>query len=346
MMSSSLSAGAAWLVLKLVAPVEPTDAETAEAAVAEAVSPPSWARAFDTASLPSKVPQGGDVVVVRVGGHRDLATAARVLTAALSREADRSASQAEPVQSLPAGADAMALSEGGTLVAIQVFDGQSGQTRAVISVFDNGGALLDTFNVVAGGEPEPEATAAPPIATEDAAPPPPVDSPPEVAPATEKELHIVTHMPGSDAEATLYQVTMQFSGGGYTSGASVTISGEGFEQVCRLPCNEWIDTGRGGDFFVAGRKVPRSRSFTLPDRGKAIVDVDPGNKPRLYTGAALLGSGPVIAVMGAVVLGISTVGSRSKNGVIAGGVMIPVGLLMSGVAIPLLVRNRTSVSVR
>lgn len=345
-MGLSLNAGVALLVLSLIAPTKPSDVGADERPRQdEPVSFLTWASAFAGASVVTVVPGSGDVVVLGVGEHRDLPTAARALATALSRDTGRSAHQVEPAVGVPAGADLAALSDGGPLVAIQVFDGRPGQTRAVLSFFDAHGALLDTVSVVADESGE-GTTTAPPPSVEAAPPGLSVPSSAEVQRAAKEELHVLARVPDSDAKLTLYQVTMRFSGGGYHPKGSVSISGEGFEQICRLPCDESVDTSRGGDFFVDGHKVPRSRSFTLPDRGQVTLKVEPGNTPKLLTGAGFLAVGPVLAITGAVVLGLTVGESGSKNHVIAGGVMLPVGLLLSGLGGLLFARNRTNVSVR
>lgn len=342
-----------WMSVALTA-VLTTPAPPAEPAqeIHSVVSQSVWSETFVPSAVAKLVPTGASIVLATVGQHRDVATAARALAESIRRGTGSEVNLATGLVSAPDPERALALAAGGALVTVQTFDSDAaGSTKVVLSVHAvDDGALVESVNATAG-KPMPvtaDSDPAPAEAeeTQRSQPKGPAQEAASEDAAPSDQLHLVARMSGSDQIATLFQVTMSFSGTSYGGpGGPSTVSGEGKRQVCRLPCDHWVDTTKGGEFFVGGDRLPRSKPFFLPDRGDVFLDVEPGSRPQAI--GAIVGGGLVGGLLtpGIALLPIG-VTTDDQALTISGGVMLSVGLALIPVVVVLLRRSRTKVTVR
>jgi hypothetical protein len=113
--------------------------------------------------------------------------------------------------------------------------------------------------------------------------------------------------------------------------------------ACASPCDRVVDTSRSPAFEIAGARTTRSRAFTLPPDGRALVEVDPGRKGVFATGWVFAGIGGA-ALLGGV--GTMVFADNDRRLLTAGGITLAaaIPLLIAGAV--MVATSRTRVSVR
>lgn len=115
------------------------------------------------------------------------------------------------------------------------------------------------------------------------------------------------------------------------------------QQVCAAPCDRVVDVSRSPEFYVAGPKVTRSRTFSLPRDGAANVSVKPGSRPQYVAGWVIAITGAAAALAGA---GLMVLSDRDPQRLRAGGATLGGGALILTIGAVLVGTGRTHVDVQ
>ncbi len=115
------------------------------------------------------------------------------------------------------------------------------------------------------------------------------------------------------------------------------------QQVCSAPCDRVVDVSRSPEFYVAGPKVTRSRTFSLPRDGAGHVSVKPGSRPQYVAGWVVAITGAAAALAGATLMAVS---NRDPQRLRVGGATLGGGALVLTIGAVLVGTGRTHVEVQ
>jgi hypothetical protein len=113
--------------------------------------------------------------------------------------------------------------------------------------------------------------------------------------------------------------------------------------ACESPCDRVVDTSRSPAFQIGGSRATRSRAFTLPPDGSALVEVDPGRKGAFVAGWIFAGIGGA-ALLGGV--GTMVFADNDRRTLAAGGITLAAAIPFLIAGAVMVATSRTRVSVR
>lgn len=113
--------------------------------------------------------------------------------------------------------------------------------------------------------------------------------------------------------------------------------------ACTSPCDRVVDTTRSPAFEISGPRTTRSRAFTLPPEGLALVEVRPGRKGVFATGWVFAGLGGA-ALLGGV--GTMIFADDDRRLLTAGGITLAAAIPFIIAGAVMVATSRTRVSVR
>jgi hypothetical protein len=113
--------------------------------------------------------------------------------------------------------------------------------------------------------------------------------------------------------------------------------------ACESPCDRVVDTSRSPAFQIGGPRTTRSRAFTLPPEGRALVEVDPGRKGVFATGWVFAGIGGAGLLAG---VGTMVFADNDRRMLAAGGITLAAALPLLIAGAVMIATSRTRVSVR
>lgn len=113
--------------------------------------------------------------------------------------------------------------------------------------------------------------------------------------------------------------------------------------VCRAPCGQVVDAGRGQPFSFGGEELTPSGQFYLKDlEGDWVARVKPGRRKLALGGFAALALGAMSAGGGGMTLLIT----RREESRIAGGMLLGAGIALIVAGVAMMVRGVTRYTLR
>jgi hypothetical protein len=151
------------------------------------------------------------------------------------------------------------------------------------------------------------------------------------------QVHIEVD-PVDEGPVVLYAVELDVSPGRFAHRVR-----RGQWVACESPCDRVVDLSRSPAFQIGGSRTTRSRAFTLPPEGRALVEVDPGRKGAFVAGWVFAGLGGA-ALLGGV--GTMVFADNDRRMLVAGGITLAAAIPFIIAGAVMVATSRTRVSVR